>query len=198
MVFAVPDQGGTAAYGGPEDVYAVKADGTVVRMYGTSSNKAVMLPATRGDADYLAWKTGWRNGGCQDHEYVRAFRTANSSTYEIKSPDADSAWAVLSLRWSRSRARPGSQWVLYSVQMPTRLDGQRCREGGRQLWRSMPDGVWEQVPAPPDVVEGVASASGVLAVRTGQYGAAEGTVSFIRNDVREPVAEGVVEMAWSK
>ncbi|MET1072184.1 MAG: hypothetical protein ABWY11_06005 [Umezawaea sp.] len=198
MVFAVPDPSGTASYGGPEEVFVVKPDGEVTRLYGTSSNKAIMLSASRGDADYLAWKTGWRNGYCQDFEYVRAFRTANSSTYEIESLDPDSAWLVLSLRWSRSRVRPGSPWVLYSVQMSTKLDGEECREGDRQLLRSMPDGQWEQVPAPPGVVEGMASESGVLAVRTGRHVASEGDVSFIQDGVREHVAEGVVEMAWSR
>lgn len=84
------------------------------------------------------------------------------------------------------------------MQIPSTLNGESCPEGPAQLLRATPGNQWEQVPAPPDVIDSAVSASGSLAVRTGKYGLAERQLMFIKDGVRQSVAEGVREIIWSE
>lgn len=69
------------------------------------------------------------------------------------------------------------------------LNGENCSEGPAQLLPATPGNQWEQVPAPPDVVDSAVSASDSLAVHAGKYGLPEGHLMFIKDGLRQPVAE---------
>ncbi|RLK58866.1 hypothetical protein [Actinokineospora cianjurensis] len=92
VLVTLPDAAGTAAYGGPEDLFLVNLDGEVRALGTTDSNLGVGVAAIAPDGEAVAYVRGTHGGSCEERYTTTIVSTGSGEvrTPGAVSPDFDS------------------------------------------------------------------------------------------------------------
>ncbi|SER25178.1 hypothetical protein [Actinokineospora terrae] len=92
VLVTLPDAAGTAAYGGPEDLYLVNLDGEVRGLGTTDSNLGVGAAAIAPDGETVAYVRGTHGSSCEERYTTAIVSTSSGETRTpgAAPPDVDS------------------------------------------------------------------------------------------------------------